>query len=731
MLEKPKDSRRSIRRGLATAIVTVLLNAAIILPAAAREKMPPLRPYKTETPPVIDGVLDDTVWTMAPTETGFKTWNPDYGKDMHSATTVHYAYDRENLYFAFRCRDAEPSKVKASVSARDAIRADDWICINLDSFNDQQALYAFYVNPLGIQGDSRYQGGKEDYSVDVVWYSAGRIDADGYAIEMRIPFKSIRYDSGEPVEMGIIFERHISRYSEGGTYPPLDPGQGPNFLTQTRTLLYEGVRHYTLLEILPAVTYGRNSEADQGVLRAQDGRGDFSLTAKYGLTSKLILDGTINPDFSQVESDAGQVDFNLRYALYYPEKRPFFLEGQDKFNFAASVFGDPLSAVVHTRTIVNPYLGAKLDGKISDRDTIASIYALDELPAGRPDKFAQVGIVRYKRSLAQDGYVGGFATTRSDSARTNGVLGADGQFRLTPASQLGFHFFLSRTRPEAADAAWSHAFGLQYDYQTRNLIVNAVVHDLGTDFETDAGYLVRNGLTRIKFGIMPFLYPASKFFLKIAPIFHSIQTRDKFSGLYETLNQFDLRAFLPRNSTFLVGGKYATEVFLGRKFGRSSVRFQAASQITKSLYALFTYNYGQKIRYVSDPFQGRGSDASAGITLLPSENLNFNVSLTYSDFTRSSDGARQYEYTILRSLNTYQINKYVFVRAIFEYNAFHKTLLTDFLASFTYIPGTVIHVGYGSFYEKLAWQADSYVDSDRFLETKRGFFFKASYLWRL
>jgi len=197
------------------------------------------------------------------------------------------------------------------------------------------------------------------------------------------------------------------------------------------------------------------------------------------------------------------------------------------------------------------------------------------------------------------------------------------------------------------------------------------------------------------------------------------------------LNQFDLRAFLPRNSTVLVGGKYATEVFLGRKFGRSSVRFQAASQITKSLYALFTYNYGQKIRYVSDPFQGRGSDASAGITLLPSENLNFNVSLTYSDFTRSSDGARQYEYTILRSLNTYQINKYVFVRAIFEYNAFHKTLLTDFLASFTYIPGTVIHVGYGSFYEKLAWQADSYVDSDRFLETKRGFFFKASYLWRL
>ena len=161
------------------------------------------------------------------------------------------------------------------------------------------------------------------------------------------------------------------------------------------------------------------------------------------------------------------------------------------------------------------------------------------------------------------------------------------------------------------------------------------------------------------------------------------------------------------------------------------MRFQASSQISKGLYARFNYSYGEKIRYTDDPFQGRGNDASAGITFLPTENLNFELSWTYTDFTRSADGARQYEYTILRSLNTYQLNKYLFVRAIFEYNSFHKTLLTDFLASFTYIPGTVIHAGYGSFYERLAWQTDGYVASDRFLETKRGFFFKASYLWRL
>ena len=113
----------------------------------------PLKPFKTSSPPLIDGKLDDQVWQEAPFETGFKTWTPDFGKDMAEKTIVYYAYDRENLYFAFKCFDSNPEKIKSSVNSRDNIWPDDWICINLDSFNDQQSLYAFYCNPLGIQGD--------------------------------------------------------------------------------------------------------------------------------------------------------------------------------------------------------------------------------------------------------------------------------------------------------------------------------------------------------------------------------------------------------------------------------------------------------------------------------------------------------------------------------------------------------------------------------------------------
>jgi hypothetical protein len=700
--------------------------------AAGNDKLQPLKPLRTETPPVIDGVLNDPVWTQAPSETGFKTWRPDFGKDMHEKTVVYYAYDRENLYFAYRCYDREPSKIKASVSARDTITQDDWVCLNLDTFNDQQSLYALYVNPLGIQGDSRFEGGVEDYTIDVVWFSAGRIDAEGYAIEIRIPFKSIRYRQREPVEMGIIFERNISRLSESGTYPALDPVRGFDFLTQTRPLHFTDIKHYTLLEILPAFTYGRTSLIDQGSLQPEKAKRELSLTGKYGLTSQLILDGTINPDFSQVESDAGQVDFNLRYALFYPEKRPFFLEGREKFTLAATEDGNPLDSVVHTRTIVDPLFGFKLNGKVGPRDTIASIYALDELAPGSPEDYAHVTIARYKHALSDDSFIGGVWTGRFEGSRYNIVAGSDGYIRVNPSSFFSYQALAALTKPAGGgDEIEGHALNFLYYYQTRNHLFEVTFQDLGKDFTTETGYLTRNGLSRLKVGFLPMIYPKSRLFLRVDPIFHTINIRDKFSGLYETYNTFDLRLIMPRNTTFVAGGRYQTEIFLGQRFGRSGLRLNATSQVTKQLLLIMRYVYGQKIRYVESPYQGRGSDATISATYLPSENLNFSLALAYSDFFRSADGTKEYDYTIIRSANTYQVNKYLFFRAIVEYNSFHKQLMTDLLASFTYIPGTVLHIGYGSLYEKLEWREGDYQPSDRFLETRRGFFFKMSYLWRL
>ena len=702
-----------------------------VLSAPGKEKLEPLIPYKTNTPPVLDGKLDDPVWQRAPHETGFKTYHPDYGIEMVENSVVYYAYDRENIYFAFRCFDSEPNKIKATVNRRDNILTDDWICINLDTFNDQQSLYALYVNPLGIQGDSRFEGGKEDFNVDTVWYSHGRIDENGYTIEMKIPFKSIRFSHKNPVEMGVIFERKIGRRSEAGTYPPLDPAQGPNFLTQTRPIIFYDVKRYTLFELLPAVTYSQRSLSDEGEWETLNGKGEGSLTAKYGITSHLILDGTYNPDFSHVEADAGQVDFNLRYALFYTEKRPFFLEGLEKFNFGASYSGDPLGEIVYTRTIVDPLVGLKLNGRIGKKNTIASIYALDELPEEDPDNNAHFGIFRYKRALAKDSFIGGFFTGRERTSGFNRVFGLDGQIRLNKSSLFGYHFFGSQTKAdESSTQEGGHALGLHYFHNTRNWILQLGLQDIGEDFQTETGYITRTGLTRFRSGLMRMFYPKSGIIRRIDPMIHSNQIRDKFSNLYETYNSLDLRLLLLKDSSLLFGARYATEVFLDEKFNRSGARIIASSQFTKQLFFRLTYNYGKKIRYADNPYQGSGNDASASMTYLPWKKLHLSLSIIYSDFTRDSDSVNEYDYTIVRSRSTFQVNKYIFFRGIVEYNSFREQWVTDFLASFTYIPGTVIYIGYGSLYEKIQWAGDEYVPSDTYLETQRGFFFKASFLWR-
>ncbi len=730
------------RNIMLTAIMIILMFSFIPFATAQKgiesssdKSIKSLIPYKTDTPPKIDGVLDDPVWEKAPFATGFKTWNPDYEKPMGEKTQVWYAYDYENLYFAFRCFDSQPDKIKSSVSARDKIRPDDWVCLNLDTFNDHQSIYAFYSNPAGIQMDSRATAVDEDLSIDVIFYSEGRIDDKGYTVEIKIPFKSIRFSHKDPVKMGIIFERKISRLSEQGTFPALDPKQGPNFLTQNRPLVYRNIKHYRLVEILPAVTYGKNSSHNKGKMTSGGDNKELSFTAKYGITSHLIFDGTVNPDFSQVEADAGQVDFNQRSALYYPEKRPFFLEGRENFKFGGSSRGDPLGDIVYTRRISNPASGVKLTGKITGKNTIAAIYAKDELEDGSTEgNFAHFGIFRYKRALNQDSFLGGFYAGRELNNSYNRVYGADGQIRINGASSIGFHAFQSADKEIngcISQERIGFAAGANYYYRTRDMLMNLRIHDISKDFRTRTGYISREGLTRIRGGFQKKFYPNSKIVRRIDPLFNTQHINDKYSNIWEHYNYLGATFVLPRNSRIRIGYSLASEIYMSKIFNTDMLKLNASSQFTKQFYFSLAYYYGKKIRYINDPYQGKGNNASARIIYQLSDKLNSTLDYSYSDFYRDSGNKKEFDYSIIRSRNTFQINKYLFFRTIVQYNSFYEELKTDLLASFTYIPGTVVHIGYGSLYERIRWESPDYVQSDRFLESRRGLFFKTSYLWRM
>jgi hypothetical protein len=707
-------------------ILSIFMLLLFIPFARAQETLKPLR---IDVPLQIDGRLDEPVWQEAPYVTGFKTFNPDYGKDMAQKTKVFMAYDRENLYFAFRCFDSEPKKIKASISNRDNIRPDDWVCINLDSFNDHQALYALYINPLGIQGDTRFAAGREDPSIDLVWFSAGRIDEKGYSIEVKIPLKSIRFTNKNPVEMGVIFERRISRLSVQGTYPALNPKEAMAFLTQMKPMIFFDLKHHTIFELLPAVTYSHKQENVEGKLVTDKTSKDFSLTAKYGITSNLIFDGTYNPDFSQVEADAGQVDVNLRYDLFFPEKRPFFLEGNENFRIAAAA-----ASVVHTRTIVDPIVGLKLTGKIGDKNTVASIYAIDQLPGtgpGEEEGNAHFSIFRYKRSLYKDSYIGGIYAGRELIDRFNRVFGFDGQLRLNKSSMLEYHTLLSHTGNDNwLSVEKGHTLGLRYSFETRNVDYGFTLKEISPDFQVDMGYLTRTGIFGVTGIFRPKFYPKSNFIRRIDAELFSGQTRDKLSNLWETYNHIDFFHYLGGSMFFAVRYSYSTEIFQGQRFKTGGFYVSGGGQVTKQFYFNVLYRNINAIYYSTDPYQGRSNRLSANLVYQPSSKLKSEFSFIYSDFFRTSDSARVYDCPLGRCKLTYQLNKYLFFRGILEYNGYKKRLLTDFLASFTYIPGTVIHIGYGSVYDKVRWENGAYMDSSRFLETKRGFFFKASYLWR-
>jgi hypothetical protein len=227
------------------------------------------------------------------------------------------------------------------------------------------------------------------------------------------------------------------------------------------------------------------------------------------------------------------------------------------------------------------------------------------------------------------------------------------------------------------------------------------------------------------------IYPKSAFFQRIEPFYWSYHLYDTASNKLESFNLFTLRFQLPRTTQVRFDGILANEIYQGQSFNRSGLGFRASTQISKHLNISLFIRHTGAIYYDPDaPYQGNGNRANAGLEFQPTENFDFVLDLTYSDLYRRSDRAKIYDYTIVRSFNTYQVNKYLFLRAIVEYNFYYKRLTLDTLASFTYIPGTVVYVGYGSAFERVRWNGADYEESDRFLETKRGFFFKVSYLWR-
>ena len=301
------------------------------------EKTKPAIVPRFETAPVIDGKIDDRVWASAAVFKDFYQTEPGDNTPPSKPTEVFLGYDSKFIYIAFHAFD-EPGKVRATLAKRDDIFNYDYVGVLFDTFNDQRRAYELFFNAYGIQADGIYTEGKEeDFSVDIVMESKGQLTEDGYIVEVAIPFKSLRYEAGKGVLWGVHFQRVIHRFNyETDSWMPLSRDR-TGFLNQAGHLTgFEGISTESILEIIPSLTLSETGTRlpavtleelaadptllDFGRFVNEPVKVDAGLNVKYGISSRVILDFTLNPDFAQVEADETVVTANQRFPIFFEEK---------------------------------------------------------------------------------------------------------------------------------------------------------------------------------------------------------------------------------------------------------------------------------------------------------------------------------------------------------------------------------------------------------------------------
>jgi hypothetical protein len=731
-----------------TLLILILCALSVLTAAAASDGADQAarseqRPHRTNQSPVVDGVLDDDAWREAPLETGeWLSYNPLHGDRIRQQTKVWIAYDADYIYFAFQCDDPEPAAIKTSITRRDNIWADDWVGLSLDALGSGQMSYHLMVNPSGVQLDMLNSvAGGEDESPDYVWDSAGRLNESGYAVEIRLPLQSIRFRGGRDVRMGILFWRRISRVGVSVSWPALDPGKW--VFERHASLIFDELKPRPTREVIPSTTYARNQarEAASRWGRADD-EGDIGVSGKFGITSTMTLDAAVNPDFSQVESDAFQVEVNQRYPVFFSEKRPFFMEGAGIFTLAGQGNDNSLQRAVHTRRIVDPVFGAKLTGS-AGRLSYGTLTALDQgpgrnLPPGDPDtgKDRLVNVLRGQYSLGPSNYVGGLVADSEFAGGFNRVIGADLSWRVNSTQRVsGFLLGSASRAPRAAHSSSGVGAQAGYEYSTRRLVLVGYGEHYDQDFQMDTAFINRVGITSgWGFAEYSFYPPKAKYpwLRRVSPFSFTQGGRDRRAGGNELLQVSGVRFRLTRQGFLRVDRFDGFETWARQRFDRGNWRIQGGIQLYRWLSLDGQQSMGKAVFYdPDDPFQGRIHDSRIGVTLQPSGRLSQAFNYRRVSFDRDSTGSRVYDLDIVYSRTTYQFSRQFFVRAIAQFDSSRYRVLTDFLSSYELRPGTVVYMGYGSLIERRDYANGEWIlGKGDYATSQRGLFFKASYLHR-
>ncbi len=721
MDRKRKVMEFGIRSLLTTALV-LSLTAGLAAQSPQRETLQ--IPKLTEAPK-IDGVLDNPLWEdQALKIENFLQLSPKERGQPSEKTVAYLGYDEKNLYLAFRCTDSQVGKVRCSITNRDQIIEDDWVIVFLDTFNEKRRAFTFFLNPIGVQMDGmRTEGGGNDnidVSWDAVFFSDGKVDDEGWTVEAAIPFKSIRFPGEQEKPWNVVLGRNLPRTGEILIWPDFSRDI-PGLLMQGQPMLISGkVEKGRNLEVMPILT-GLQREGDKADVQP-------GVNVKYGISSDMTLDLTANPDFSHIEADAPQIDYNLRFALRYPEKRPFFLEGMEIFRY-------PEIEMVYTRRIIDPLVGAKLSGKVG-RFTYGLLSSYDQNPTeslwevhnggGARDEKALFNIFRVKADvLNKESYLGFTLADKEIDGSWNRAAGIDGQWRFKNRFFLSFQAIAAKTRADGEETPIAPALYAEGMYQTKYWGAGSWWMSVHPQFEASSGFVNRTDYRAAGAFAFCTLYVDKPFLNQISLSLTAGQRDGYFEDVtqdrwLESRVQFRLTEF---NRVFL-RYRNAMERYADLDFKRSYFSAEGELQYIRWLPLVFYFQTGDSINYEpDDAFLGYSNIYSLGLTFKPNKRIQVGFDLTKQTFWRSRGGEELWDYNVVRNRTTYQLSKTLSLRAILDYNHFTKQWFGSFLVSWVLRPGTVFFFGFDSNYLRN--------DLGHYGRESTSVFVKFSYWWRL
>lgn len=738
----------------------------------------------------IDGSLAEPAWQQAAILTDFTSYSPVDGRPAQDNTEVRIWYAEDAMYVGVRAW-APPGTVRATLAERDRIGNDDWVAIHLDTFLDRRRSFVFAVNAFGVQADgmrsdvsagpgvSRASLQAVDLSQDYVWQSKGQLLDDGFSVELRIPFKSIRYQLASKQDWGVQVIRQTQRTGYQDTWAPTSRSIQA-FTPQSGFLRgLTGMKRGLVLDLTPtSVTSTTGRPATSGGATAPDAwrygtRGEVAGDVRWGITANFTVNATANPDFSQVETDVGQIPGDVRFALFFPELRPFFVEGSEQF--------DAPNRLVNTRAIVQPLGALKLTGKIPRTD-VGLLSAIDAPTSGRDGKTSpRFNIVRLRRDIGEQSTAGLVFTDRSEGARFNRVAGVDSrlQFRNVYSVDLRYAASMTRDSVTRTGSLWE----LNHGRTGRGYGYRYSMQGFSPDFETQTGFVNRVDFVRAQVNQRYTLFGRKGGWWDQRQHFLSASSLWSYDGFGARDTPLESRVSVDNSMTIRGGWRVSVTpdlqrvAFDPRRYtsyavlapsGRDTVAFTPnAAQVTSNVAlavntpqwrragATLTATAGTEPEFFETATVQR-SEVEAQVDVRPTSQVRVGALLRYQRFVRERDGSVFSTQVVPRLRLEYQFSRALFLRFIGQLESRDRSALrdprtdqplfrrsasgtlapqgarrsllgrADWLLSYLPSPGTVVFFGYGT-----AMDATETMRPGDAQRTSDGAFVKVSYLFRV